>query len=114
LTHLTWKDVIARTNLIGGDIETQEDSVVFRGPIIEIKEEGDMIIFSSPWSARLNPQTGEWENWKNIPLSVNKMFVPQDIGGGRIFFTLPFLGVCTLFPCGTSKLDPKKVKDLNL
>jgi hypothetical protein len=27
---------------------------------------------------------------------------------------MPFLGVCTIFPKGGSKLDPNKVKDLDL
>lgn len=113
--QLTWDTVLANRALIGGDIESQEDGVAYRGPIAEIKEEGDSILFNSPWCARMNPDTGEWEKWHITTLSVSKSMVqPQDIGDGRIFFQMPFLGVCTIFSnvMGGSKLDTRKVKGL--
>lgn len=113
MQQLTWHDVIKNETLIGGDIESQEDGVAYRGPLAEIKEDGDVVRFSSPWCARLNPETGEWENWHITSSSVNKdMVTPQDIGDGRILFQMPFLGVCTIFPKNGSKLDTRKVKDL--
>ncbi|TSC70657.1 MAG: hypothetical protein CEO12_237 [Parcubacteria group bacterium Gr01-1014_46] len=111
--QLTWDAVLANKALIGGDIESQEDGVAYRGPIAEIKVEGDSVRFNSPWCARMNPDTGEWEKWHITTSSVSKSMVqPQDIGDGRIFFQMPFLGVCTIFPNGGSKLDTRKVKGL--
>lgn len=110
--QLTWDDVLKNEALIGGDIESQEDGVVYRGPLSELKEDGDSIRFTSPWTARLNPETGKWEKWHINTCSVNKEVPPQDIGDGRIFFQMPFLGVCTIFPNGGSKLDTRKVEGL--
>lgn len=115
MSQLTWDDVLKREDLVGGDIESQEDGVVYRGPLAEIKDDGDSVSFKSPWCARMNPDTGEWEKWPITSSFVGKDATkPQDIGNGRIFFQMPFLGVCTIFPKGGSKLDPAKVKDLDL
>ncbi len=108
---LTWEDVLKRNDLIGGDIESIEDGVAYRGPISEIIDEGDSIRFNSPWCARMR-EWGKWENWDITTCSINKEVPPGDIGEGRIHFEMPFLGYCTLFPKGGSKLDPKKVQGL--
>jgi hypothetical protein len=110
---LTWGDVLLNKSLIGGELESQEDGVVYRGPIAEIKDEGDIILFNSPWCARINPDNGKWEMWNITSLHISKsMARPQDIGDGRIFFQMPFLGVCTIYPKGGSKLDTRKVEGL--
>lgn len=111
MPRLTWDDVLKRENLIGGDIESQEGGAVYRGPLSSIKREGDQIYFESPWCAK-NDGDG-WKNWHITSCNVNAtMTTPQDIGEGRIFFQMPFLGVCTIFPKGGSKLDPTKVEGL--
>src|SRR3989344_2081491 len=108
---LTWDDVLKRTDLIGGDVESIEEGVVYRGPLGKIEADGDLIRFTSPWCARLNGS--EWENWPITSSFVNKEIVqPQDIGDGRLHFSVPFLGVCTIFPKNGSKLDAQKVKGL--
>lgn len=113
MTQLAWNDVLKNEALIGGDIESQEDGVVYRGRLAEIKEDGDVIRFISPWCARQNPETGEWENWHITSSFVNKdMVTPQDIGEGRILLSLPFLGACTIFPKNGSRLETSRVKDL--
>jgi hypothetical protein len=113
MDQLTWDAVIANKALIGGDIESQEDGVVYRGPLAELKDEGDSVRFTSPWCARMNPDTCEWEKWDITSSFISKSMVrPQDIGDGRIFFQMPFLGVCTIFPNGGSKLGTHKVKGL--
>lgn len=108
--QLTWKDVLNRDDLIGGDIESIEDGIVYRGPLAEIRQDGGMIRFISPWCAQMND--GEWENWHNTSSFVSTDIVPQDIGGGRVSFSMPFLGVCTIFPRNGSKLDAHRVKGL--
>lgn len=113
MQQLTWDDVLKNEALIGGNIESQEDGVVYRGPLAEIKGDGDVIHFSSPWIARLNPETGVWENWDITSSFVSKDLVtPQDIGDGRIFFQMPFLGACTIFPKNGCEFDSSKVQGL--
>ncbi len=113
---MTWDDVLNREDLIGGDIESIESHVPYRGPISKIERQGAMIVFTSPWCARMNTETGEWEKWSVLTSSINgNMFEPQDIGNGRVFFmdTCPFPTRNTLFPKrGGSKLDADKVKGL--
>lgn len=111
-TQLTWDDVLKNEALIGGDIESQEDGVVYRGPLSELKADDNEIHFTSPWTARLNPSTAKWEKWHLDTFWVTKEFPPQDIGDGRILFRMPFLGHCTIFPKGGSKLDTCKVEGL--
>ena len=111
---LTWEDVLKRTDLIGGDIESVEDGVPYRGPLSKIEMDETMVHFFSPWCAYLDLQTGEWKKWNITSCSVIKEILPVDIGGGRVCFSLPLLGPCTLFPKGGSKLDPTKVKGLDL
>ncbi len=109
---MEWSDILNRKDLIGGDIETVENGIPYRGPLSKIEKEGEMIRFSSSWTAWINPQTGEWEKWHKNDFSVNVEVKPQDIGQGRVYFEMPYLGHCTIFPKGESKLDPKKVKGL--
>jgi len=112
--QLTWEDVVNRDDFIGGELEIADGGEVFRGPIssIEIKEDG-LVYIRSPWVARKDPDSGEWNKWPNGPVMLNPKFIsPHDIGSGRIFFTMPSLGQGTIFPKGGSKLDPSKVKGL--
>lgn len=109
---ITWDDVLGRKDLVGGEIESTEGGVVYRGPINKIERQDDMIVFTSPWCARSNPDTDEWENWHITSSFINKEIPPQDIGNGRVLFRVPFLGPCMLFPKNDSKLDPIRVKGL--
>ncbi|MFA5888638.1 MAG: hypothetical protein WCW47_01370 [Candidatus Paceibacterota bacterium] len=111
---MTWEDVLRRDDIVGGDLETQEDGTYYRGPISKIELRDGLIFFESPWVARLVPGS-EWEKWQIFPFYINPTEVsPQDIGDGRIMFTMPFLGAGVIFPKGGSKLDPAKVKGLQL
>lgn len=113
MPEIMWEDILQRDDLIGGDLETQENGIIYRGPVEEIVETDGILYFRSSWVARLNPDTGEWENWPNTTLTVSKQFInPQDLGDGRILFYMPCLGMGVLFPVGSSKLDPDKVKGL--
>lgn len=106
---LTWDEVLEREDLIGGDIETQEDGIVFRGRLSEIRNENEGIAFVAEWVAELTSEG--WKKLDNAPeLFVSKEFSqPSDIGDGRISFTIPMIGLAVIFPKGGSKLDPSKV-----
>ena len=111
---MKWEDVLQRDDIVGGDLETQEDGRVYRGPISSIRIEGEMVYFRSPWTARMNAD-GTWEKWHITGCGTNtKMCPPNDIGEGRVQFSMPMLGFGVIFPKGGSKLDPSKVKGLDL
>lgn len=110
---MTWEEVVKRPDLIGGDIEAVENGTPYRGPLASINVNGKGITFRSPWIAKLNQETGEWEKWNITSLFVNAEEIkPNDAGNGRVLFHMPMLGHCTLFPKDGSKLDPSKVKGL--
>jgi hypothetical protein len=111
----TWKEVLERKDLIGADLESVENNFAFRGPIESITIVGESVIFKSPWCARLDTASGRWIKNDITSLSVNMRFaIPQDIGHGRIFFLLPYLGHATIFPAGDGSLDPAVVVGLTL
>lgn len=113
MTQLTWNDVLNNQTLIGGDIESIENGVPYRGPLAKMTLNGDSIRFISPWTAKMGDNG--WENWDITSSGINRTVVqPQDIGEGRVFFIMPMLGHCTLFPMGDSKLEAEKVKGLPL
>ena len=115
---MTWEDVLKRDDIVDGDIETQEDGDIYRGPISSIRLENGRVRIESPWTARMEggmSSGGLWKNWEVYPFSVNaELCPPQDIGNGRIQFSMPGLGFGVIFPKGGSKLDPKKVEGLQL
>lgn len=111
---LTWERVLERDDLIGGDIENHENGDVYRGPLESIEIKNGQVFFTSPWTAKLNRETGEWRKWHINSCSINEKSLPGDIGDGRLQFNMPGLGMAVIFPKGGSKLDPKKVKGLEL
>lgn len=112
MTKLTWEEVVARRELIGGDLESVEDSVVYRGRIKSIRLVGDQVIFESDWTA-IRDGSGQWRKWHINRLSVEKnCSAPQDIGAGRIYFNLFWLGHAAIFPKGGNSFDSTKVKGL--
>lgn len=111
---MDWIKVLERNDIIGGDLETCEDGVFFRGPISGIAIEGNDLTITSPWCAFLGRDG--WEVWQgNNPVSVAvDKCLPQVMSDGRIMFPMPFLGHGLIIPCGQSKLDPANVKGLTL
>ena len=112
---LSWEEVLKRDDIVGGEIETQEDGAVYRGPISKIELRNGKVHFEASWMATMNPREGRWRNWKVYPFYVDpQLSSPQDIGNGRIQFNIPFIGLGVIFPKGGSKLDPAKVEGLQL
>lgn len=110
---MNWEEIVRREDIVGGDIETQEDGDVYRGPIKEIRLEDGYVTIKSDWMAKMEGKNGRWRKWNITSLVFAvKMVQAQDIGEGRIFFRLHALGIGTIFPRGGSKLDPAKVEGL--
>lgn len=111
---MTEDDLRTRDDLVGGDIETQKDGDVYRGPIKSIRIEDGQLIVEAEWLAKMTPGVSDWEAFTSpigntLPVSIGRL---SDIGQGRLFWSMPMLGVGTIFPKGGSKLDPAKVKGL--
>lgn len=110
---MTWEDVLKRDDIVGGDLETQENGEIFRGPISRIVLKGGYVQFDSPWCARM--EDGKWVTWPVYPCSVKALLCsPRDIGNGCVQFSMPFLGFGVIFPKGGSKLDPNEVEGLKI
>jgi hypothetical protein len=110
---MTWEEILERDDIVGGDIESQEDGIIFRGPIESIKIKDGIVIIKSKWLARLDPRESDgWKKSDTTELSVSANSKPEKIPGNRIYFQFPPPGQCIIFPKGDSKLDPKLVKDL--
>jgi len=102
---------------IGGEAESQEDGNIYRGPIQSIEEDRNSVLIQLEWCAKMPKSEGnfEWESWSKSFLYFDRDKVSvSDIGEDRLFFNIPPLGIMTLFPKGGSKLDPAKVKGLNI
>ncbi|MFH1246236.1 MAG: hypothetical protein V1489_00480 [Candidatus Liptonbacteria bacterium] len=102
-----------RNDIVGGDLESHENGIVYRGPIESVDEQDGCISFRVVWKARC--LCGMWvKHEPNVPICINKRIVfPVDIGGGRIHFAIPHVGSATIFPRGGNKLDPAKVRGLS-
>ena len=110
---MTWEEILQREDIVGGELESQEDGGIYRGPIDRIWMEDGLVHISSVWIARLLPGSSSWEKWEANPFFfAPDMSSPQDIGQGRIHFDMPMMGHATIFPRDGSKLDPAKVKGL--
>ena len=112
--QITWEDVIKREDIVGGDLETHEDGGVYRGPIELIELKDGYVRFRSPWVAKFDEKTGTWKNWHITSCGITAECKPNDIGNGRIQFTMIMLGFGIIFPKGGSKLDPARVEGLTL
>ena len=114
---MTWDDVLARTDLVGGVIETHEEGDRFYSPISKVCKDGDVIYFHSPWCARFNSETGEWEKWEDSDqtVSVNESFakpVPAAVVGS-FSFAMQLLGEYTIFPITANMtIDSDNIKGL--
>lgn len=115
MVKLSWGDVLKRDDLVGGDIETQEDGHVFRGPISKISLNGDYLSIDDHWTAIRTGQGWKKFSGSNSCGTDTKAVSPQDIGLGRVMFTMIGLGVAVIFPKGYhSNIDPSEVEGLDV
>jgi len=108
-----------REDILGGDLEAKEDGDVYRGPIKAMHVGNGSLVIELEWVAKMTPGKTGWEVFTppegySLYLALDGIVQPQDIGQNRIFYDMPGLGHATIFPQGGSKLEPAKVKGLNL
>lgn len=112
MLDVTWKDLLARTDLVGGDLLKMEgDGRVFRGPITEILKTKSCIYVRIEWGAELT-KNGWVLSRKGEQLCVRQNdYVLAGFEDGRISLSCPFM-VGVIYPKGGDKLDAKEVKGL--
>jgi len=113
MARIAWEDVLRRDDIVGGEIETQEDGDVYRGPIESIELKNNYVSIKCAWVAK-RLEDGRWVKWHITASGVAAECKPNDIGDGRIQYHMPMLGMAVIFPKGGSKLDPTKVEGLAL
>lgn len=128
-----WKQALERKDLVGGDIEHQEQPEgIFRGPIKSIKIVGDKLIVETEWTARApiggrhglpmggwrrhtgkNATTFTYELGQVEGMGSPITSAPRIVGNGHLHFLGLFgIAAVTIFPKGGSKLDKSKVAGL--
>ena len=110
---MDWEKLIAEGKYIGGDGETQEGEDVFRGPIKEIKLDGEYVHIELEWCAKLRERQLPWRKHHITKTFFRTdMVTPRVDSDGRVVIHISYLGTTVLFPKGGSKLDPAKVEGL--
>ncbi len=112
MPRLSWPEVLIRKDLVGGDVQWREGDDLHRGPLAEVARTGDVICLKLPWTAQLDSRTKVWESRPSAALYVNTNVWVWDKGYGRVEFTLPGFGTCTIFPNGGNKLEGRMVLNL--
>jgi hypothetical protein len=100
---------------VGGELELQSigeeglPAEILRGPIADIRAEGQELVFTFNWLASMKVGTGVWKLADNQPIKFHALALKLgDIGSNRLFSALPH-GVVTIFPKDGSKLSPDRV-----
>ena len=106
---------------VGGQLEVQNEreGYLYRGEIEAIKVEDGALRVRLAWMAKgesYPPLPARWVNYDDLDYVASLQICrASDVGGGRIFLSIPFVGEATvLFPPDGSKLDPSKVEGLQL
>lgn len=110
----TWDEVIARDDIIGGQLEIEESDCPTRSFLTKIVRRGSTIRFEHDWTAH-QPVPGRWEFFK-APFSA---MINEEFGGkpsverdGRITFGIHRVGPATIYPKGhPDLLDPGTIDD---
>lgn len=104
---MNWDEVLQQ-DLVGCDLESQEDGHIYRGSISSVRREAGIICFDFAWVARL--EDGKWVKWHINAMYVSELTPCWALGDGRLMFTM--LGLAVIFPKGGSRLDPTRIQGL--
>lgn len=117
--QMSWDEVAALEDLIGGDLEIQDkDLGVSRGPVCEIRVDRDYVAIQCDWRAEPVKDRG-WVLRDEEPENARFVFdhkylnaIPRDAGDGRVSFHVDYTGPCMLYPKGyQSNLSRDQVRD---
>ena len=109
------------TPYVGGqmEIQNQREGYMYLGEVAEIGIENDKLKAKFKWLAKAEgfpPLPTGWVKDNIIDYYASlEIYSSSDIGDGRIALTSPAVGeTVVLFPRNGSKLDPAKVKGLDI
>ena len=96
----TWEQVIAeKDRYIGGEFQSTEYGFMYKGPIVDIRCENNIVLLVCEWVATYDDKLGRWkyfpDHW-SAPNFDSRLYLPREVNN-CIFSTLPH-GYCTLFP----------------
>lgn len=119
---MKWQDALKRTDIVGGELETQEgDGYIYRGPIKSIELKDGEVSIELEWCAkkildvRHNSDFERWRAHNVVSFSITaETTTPRELSGNRLMIRPPMLGTWVIYPKGGSKLDPAKVLDLKI
>ena len=115
---MEWQDVLKRDDIVGGELETQEDDDIYRGPIKSIELKEDVVYIELEWCATMpkpgNPGFGRWRVHDMTIVGLSTEIKPRELSGNRLMIAPPMLGIWVIFPKGGSKLNPAMVTGLKL
>jgi hypothetical protein len=118
--NLTWEEVLKRQDIVGGQLETFQNSFIYRGEIIGITMGNGFIRIQLSWMARmsidLNGLEKPWQPYIGRSWLFRTDTKPTDMGNNRLSFGgVSSRGSSVIFPKGdNNNLDPAKVNGLNI
>jgi hypothetical protein len=104
MPELKWEEVLARReDFLGGEALIDEDGVLYRGPISDLRKFSDFVEISFEWCATC--VDGKWVVSPTVRKFVNtRLSPPQDIGYERIRYEKPMLvGYGIISPPGSTR-----------
>ena len=119
--HTTWEEVLKRKDMMGRQIQIDEDGFLLRGPIKSIEIKKGHVHVQVSWMARrvvtrLSVELDQiWEYYPIELYSVRANTLPIYLDDGRIIIPLPLprKGFLTLFPKSEEyDLKPENVNGL--
>lgn len=113
---ISWEDVFARKDIIGGEIRSVEDGCAYLGPISDIVEEGSKVSFMTLWTATYDTGNGAWFLWDYDPVFCTfdkDNVLPSLEEDGNITFGIMHMGKFKIQLAGNGKLNPAEVRGLD-
>ncbi len=111
---LTWEQVFARDNIVGGEVEEKTGDFIYRGRIEKVDRltNGYWEIYLT-WTARRSTEDGNWVSHgeADTVLVHDIGTIPEELEGGRIAYARLY-GTSIIYPVGWPTLNPAEVEGI--
>lgn len=109
---MRWSDVLDRTDIVGGNIQTIEDGLKYCGLISEIVLDDGILHIKMLWTAQLC-EGSEWKRVRTTSCHVDtRVASPHEYEDGLIRFRIPSVGDATIYPKNMSIVHASMVEGL--
>lgn len=107
LTPITWDQVFLKYGLCGCFMESRKEKYVECGPLSKVSNDGTNLHLQLPWTARCSLNMTEWHylGESSAWMVDMKKVLPLEAADGCIYFTVPFIEVCRIFPQSQRQLE---------